>query len=73
MSGVNLPTVPPNLKAIQHYLKTAVEHDKRDPVVAYYCTYFRTFYSTKSALFNLFSGSMKSLFSESSVTFILKN
>ena len=35
MSG--LPPVPPQLKAIQHYLKTATEHDKRDPVVAYYC------------------------------------
>ncbi|XP_060770217.1 vacuolar protein sorting-associated protein VTA1 homolog isoform X2 [Neoarius graeffei] len=29
--------VPPQLKAIQHHYKTALEHDKRDPVVAYYC------------------------------------
>ncbi|KAL4649172.1 hypothetical protein GN956_G7664 [Arapaima gigas] len=28
---------PPQLKAIQHHLRTAQEHDKRDPVVAYYC------------------------------------
>ncbi|OWF45848.1 vacuolar protein sorting-associated protein VTA1 homolog [Mizuhopecten yessoensis] len=33
----SLPPLPANLKAIQHYLKTATEHDKRDPVVAYYC------------------------------------
>ncbi|KAL9968548.1 hypothetical protein ACROYT_G020656 [Oculina patagonica] len=29
--------VPATLKAISPYLKTAVEYDKRDPVVAYYC------------------------------------
>ncbi|KAM3602682.1 uncharacterized protein V6R79_008764 [Siganus canaliculatus] len=29
--------VPPQLKAIQHHLRTAQEHEKRDPVVAYYC------------------------------------
>ncbi|XP_023696732.1 vacuolar protein sorting-associated protein VTA1 homolog [Paramormyrops kingsleyae] len=29
--------LPPQLKAIQHHLRTAQEHDKRDPVVAYYC------------------------------------
>uniref|UniRef100_A0A4W5P167 Vesicle (multivesicular body) trafficking 1 n=1 Tax=Hucho hucho TaxID=62062 RepID=A0A4W5P167_9TELE len=29
--------LPPQLKAIQHYLRTAQEHEKRDPVVAYYC------------------------------------
>ena len=34
-----LPPMPPQFKPIQHYLKTAAEHDKRDPVVAYYCTY----------------------------------
>ena len=34
---MSLPPLPPQLKAIQHYLKTATEHDKRDPVVAYYC------------------------------------
>lgn len=32
-----LPPLPPSLKPIQHYLKTASEHDKRDPIVAYYC------------------------------------
>ena len=32
-----VPNPPPNLKAVQHYLKTATEHDARDPVVAYYC------------------------------------
>ncbi|WAR07039.1 VTA1-like protein [Mya arenaria] len=34
---MSLPPLPPQLKAIQHYLKTATEHDKRDPVVSYYC------------------------------------
>lgn len=29
--------LPAQLKAIQHHLRTAQEHDKRDPVVAYYC------------------------------------
>ncbi|KAJ8009088.1 hypothetical protein DPEC_G00085230 [Dallia pectoralis] len=29
--------LPPQLKSIQHHLKTAQEHEKRDPVVAYYC------------------------------------
>ena len=31
--------LPQQFKPIQHYLKTASEHDKRDPVVAYYCEY----------------------------------
>lgn len=31
--------VPASLKAISPYLKTALEYDKRDPVVAYYCKY----------------------------------
>ncbi|CAG14167.1 unnamed protein product, partial [Tetraodon nigroviridis] len=30
-------SLPPQLKPIQHHLRTAQEHDKRDPVVAYYC------------------------------------
>ncbi|XP_037099888.1 vacuolar protein sorting-associated protein VTA1 homolog isoform X1 [Syngnathus acus] len=29
--------VPAQLKAVQHHLRTAQEHEKRDPVVAYYC------------------------------------
>ncbi|KPP75866.1 vacuolar protein sorting-associated protein VTA1-like [Scleropages formosus] len=29
--------LPSQLKAIQHHLRTAQEHDKRDPVVSYYC------------------------------------
>ncbi|KAG6456445.1 vacuolar protein sorting-associated protein VTA1 homolog [Manduca sexta] len=33
----NIPECPPSLKSIQHYLKTATEHDTRDPVVAYWC------------------------------------
>ncbi|KAJ2939626.1 hypothetical protein O0L34_g14344 [Tuta absoluta] len=33
----NLPEVPATLKSIQHYLKTAAEHDARDPVVSYWC------------------------------------
>ncbi|XP_019539100.1 vacuolar protein sorting-associated protein VTA1 homolog [Aedes albopictus] len=33
----NLPEVPASLKAIGHYLKTAQEHDSRDPIVSYWC------------------------------------
>ncbi|XP_031618384.1 vacuolar protein sorting-associated protein VTA1 homolog [Contarinia nasturtii] len=33
----NLPPCPGNLKPIAHFLKTALEHDDRDPVVAYWC------------------------------------
>ncbi|XP_054618485.1 vacuolar protein sorting-associated protein VTA1 homolog isoform X2 [Dunckerocampus dactyliophorus] len=29
--------IPAQLKAVQHHLRTAQEHEKRDPVVAYYC------------------------------------
>ncbi|XP_028676139.1 vacuolar protein sorting-associated protein VTA1 homolog isoform X1 [Erpetoichthys calabaricus] len=29
--------IPAPLKTIQHHLRTALEHEKRDPVVAYYC------------------------------------
>jgi len=29
--------LPPQLKAVQHHLRTAQEHEQRDPVVAYYC------------------------------------
>ncbi|KAJ8275168.1 hypothetical protein COCON_G00097930 [Conger conger] len=29
--------LPPQFKSIQHHLRTAQEHEKRDPVVAYYC------------------------------------
>ncbi|XP_007484700.1 vacuolar protein sorting-associated protein VTA1 homolog isoform X2 [Monodelphis domestica] len=32
-----LPALPPQFKSLQHHLRTAQEHDKRDPVVAYYC------------------------------------
>ncbi|XP_069625287.1 vacuolar protein sorting-associated protein VTA1 homolog [Ranitomeya imitator] len=32
-----LPSLPPQFKSLQHHLRTAQEHDKRDPVVAYYC------------------------------------
>lgn len=34
---MSFPECPPSLKSIQHYLKTAAEHDNRDPVVAYWC------------------------------------
>lgn len=36
-----LPPLPPQFKSIQHHLRTAQEHDKRDPVVAYYCESLR--------------------------------
>ena len=29
-------TLPPTLKSLQHYMKIAGEHDKRNAVVAYY-------------------------------------
>ncbi|XP_053567799.1 vacuolar protein sorting-associated protein VTA1 homolog [Bombina bombina] len=32
-----LPPLPPQFKSLQHHLRTAQEHDKRDPVVSYYC------------------------------------
>jgi hypothetical protein len=37
--SVQLPSCPATLKAIQHYLNTATEHDQRDPVVSYWCKY----------------------------------
>lgn len=33
---------PPQLKAIQHYLRNAQEHETREPVVAYYCKFVKT-------------------------------
>ena len=35
--ALNLASCPPSLKPIQHYLKTASEHETRDPVIAYWC------------------------------------
>ncbi|XP_007564876.1 vacuolar protein sorting-associated protein VTA1 homolog [Poecilia formosa] len=29
--------LPAQLRSIQHHLRTAQEHEKRDPVVTYYC------------------------------------
>ncbi|BFZ24867.1 hypothetical protein BsWGS_27906 [Bradybaena similaris] len=38
MAAPGLPAVPANLKpAVLKYLRVATEHDKRDPVIAYYC------------------------------------
>lgn len=37
MAAPALPPLPPQLKSIQHHLRTAQELDKREPVVAYYC------------------------------------
>lgn len=31
------PDCPISLKPIQHYLKTAAEHDSRDIIVSYWC------------------------------------
>ncbi|XP_058460445.1 vacuolar protein sorting-associated protein VTA1 homolog [Malaya genurostris] len=33
----NQPEVPATLKVIGHYLKTAQEHDSRDPIISYWC------------------------------------
>lgn len=35
--AASTPAVPASFKPIQHHIKTAAEHDGRDPVVAYYC------------------------------------
>ena len=35
--AAGIPPVPASFKQLQHYIKTAAEHDARDPVVAYYC------------------------------------
>ncbi|XP_072906541.1 vacuolar protein sorting-associated protein VTA1 homolog [Hemitrygon akajei] len=37
MASEALPPLPQQFKQIQHHLRTAQEHDKRDPVVAYFC------------------------------------
>ncbi|XP_012261377.2 vacuolar protein sorting-associated protein VTA1 homolog [Athalia rosae] len=37
MAALNLPDCPAPLKSIQHFLKAAVEHEQRDPVVSYWC------------------------------------
>ena len=34
---LTLPQCPPSLKTIAHYLKTATEHEQRDPVISYWC------------------------------------
>jgi vacuolar protein sorting-associated protein VTA1 len=39
MAGPDLPETPLLLKNIQPFLKTATEHDKRDPVISYWCEY----------------------------------
>lgn len=36
-SMADLPPVPPAFKPLQHYVKTALEHEKRDLVITYYC------------------------------------
>ncbi|XP_053683155.1 vacuolar protein sorting-associated protein VTA1 homolog [Sabethes cyaneus] len=35
--ATNIPDVPPSLRAIAHYLKTAQEHDTRDAIISYWC------------------------------------
>ena len=36
-SPLSLAAVPTSLKPIGHYLKTANEHETRDPVITYWC------------------------------------
>ncbi len=36
MSSLAVPPLPASLKGVAHYLKTATEHEKRDPVVTYW-------------------------------------
>ena len=47
--SAQLPSCPATLKAIQHYLNTATEHDKRDPVVSYWCKYCVENFGSKDA------------------------
>jgi len=35
--SLSLPNCPPSIKPIQHFLKIATEHEKRDPVITYWC------------------------------------
>jgi len=35
--SLSLPNCPTSIKPIQHYLKIATEHEKRDPVITYWC------------------------------------
>lgn len=37
MAAARLPAVPERLKSVAPYIKIANEHEKRDPVVAYWC------------------------------------
>jgi len=39
--AAGIPAVPASFKPLQHHIKTAAEHDARDPVVAYYCKPFQ--------------------------------
>ena len=36
---MSLSETPEVFNSLKHYLKIAIEHDKRDPVVSYYCKY----------------------------------
>ncbi|KAL1139048.1 hypothetical protein AAG570_009109 [Ranatra chinensis] len=46
MSVLRLPPCPSSLRPIQHYLKTASDHENRDPVITYWCR----LYSLQTAL-----------------------
>jgi vacuolar protein sorting-associated protein VTA1 len=35
--SLTLPPCPNSIKSIQHFLKTATEHETRDPVITYWC------------------------------------
>jgi len=45
--ATSMPPVPAIFKPIQHHIKTAAEHDSREPVVAYYCNYIAYFVMIK--------------------------
>ncbi|XP_057328727.1 vacuolar protein sorting-associated protein VTA1 homolog [Microplitis mediator] len=40
MSNINLPEIPASMKNIQHYLKIASEHDRRDPIISYWARFY---------------------------------
>lgn len=37
--AASIPPLPAGYKQLQHYIKTAQEHEQRYPVVSYYCEY----------------------------------
>lgn len=43
--ATSMPPLPANFKSLQHYLKTAQEHEQKSPLVSYYCEYIGDYMS----------------------------